>query len=79
MKSMNPNSVCEKCAVKKTGGFHKCPMEHKWMCPDYQAYIAEVALEYQDTALQIPVESLITALRYHGYAGELRKTGIVTI
>jgi len=79
MKSFDPRTVCRNCPYKQVAGSLTCPFDQKYMCPDYQAYMATNALEYKDSALQIPLESLLTALRFHGYSGELRKSSTVII
>lgn len=79
MRNFNPKALCNKCQIKKASGLHSCPFEQKHMCPNYQAYVADNALQFEDSALQIPIESLLTALRFHGYFGELRKSEIVVI
>lgn len=49
------------------------------MCPVWQASVATMALEWKDAAQYIPLDSLLMALRFHGYSGELRKTATVII
>ncbi len=44
-----------------------------------QVSIAIAALEWKDAALYVPMESLVAAIRYHGYTGELRKSSTVII
>ena len=79
MKPSSPSTTCRNCPHKRATGRNVCPFERKDMCPEYQASVATAALEWKDAALFIPLESLLTALRYHGYTGELRKSSIVTI
>ena len=69
MKNFNLRHFATSVRIKKASGLHSCPFEQKHMCPDYQAYVADNALQFEDSALQIPVESLLTALRFHGYSG----------
>ena len=75
-----PNSVCKQCQYKQAiSGRNSCVFGKKEMCPQYLAVIAENALEDKETAAHISVESLLKALRFHGFTGELRKSQIVII
>lgn len=76
---MNPSAICQNCRYKQMNGHDGCYMAYKWMCPDWLASGARIALSSKDSALQVPVESLLEALRYHGYTGQLRKSGTVVI
>ncbi len=79
MKTLSPSTVCRKCPHKQATGRNVCPFARKDMCPEYQAAIATVALKWKDSALYVPIESLVAAIRYHGYTGELRKSSTVII
>lgn len=74
-----PNSVCKQCPHKGVNGRNACVFGKKEMCPQYSAIIAENALEDEETVSHISVESLLKALRFHGFTGELRKSQIVII
>ncbi len=79
MKLSSPKTICRNCPHKKVTGTTACPFERKDMCPEHQASLATSALGWKDAALCVPLESLLTALRYHGYTGELRKSSTVII
>ncbi len=70
---------CKQCPHKDILGRDKCPCASKDVCPDYSAFKAALVLEDKETALRIPVDILLQALRLHGYTGELRKTTTITI
>ena len=77
----DPADVCAGCPELKRTHDGRCPYglhKHK-SCAKFMACIATNALDNDDCIKMIPLESLVMALRVHGYAGELRKTGIVTI
>lgn len=79
MREVDPKTVCKDCKWKANAGSRNCPFASKWMCPGYSAHVAVNALEDKETALEVPVESLIAALRFHGYSGDLRKSSTVII
>lgn len=79
MKGLTKYGVCDNCRFKKAAKTTHCPLANKATCPDYQAAIAYKALQWEEAAVLIPVESLLTALRFHGYTGELRKSSTVII
>lgn len=79
MKNFNPKAFCKDCIKKRQSGSRSCPVAERYMCSDYQAYLASEALSNKEAALQIPIDLMLTALRLHGYTGELRKIGVVTI
>ena len=79
MKITRQITPCRNCSLKQAAGTNSCPFARKDMCPEFQASIATLALEWKDAALCVPLEALLTALRFHGYTGELRKTSTVII
>lgn len=79
IKMYSITKCCDDCPEKKMLTPHRCPFQTKLMCPKYQAGVAKYAAEFQESAELIPVESLLKALRYHGYTGELRKSVTIKI
>lgn len=76
----NPaDKVCRACLSDPDRPSHKCWFAKKYMCPKYQAAIANAALIDADAVKLIPVETIVSALRANGYSGELRKLSIVRI
>lgn len=68
---------CQQCEWKQKHG--RCIMEHKLDCPHVLAEVAYRALADEEVVKQIPIETIVQAVRTHGFAGELRKTVIATI
>lgn len=79
MKPVSPSTTCRNCIHKKLARSTTCPFQRKDMCPVWQASVATMALEWKDAVEYIPLDAILTALRFHGYSGELRKTSTVII
>lgn len=70
---------CKNCLQNQPTTFTRCPFARKDMCPELAAFKTVLILEDKDTALMVPTELLLKALRLQGYTGELRKVVTVTI
>lgn len=76
-----PDTVCRKCRkhLFEQYGTDTCPMRSKTSCTKYMTAMANYVLTHDELAKTVPVECLATALRAHGYSGELTQCVIVQV